>query len=82
MAVQQGVSRANGGRLDHGVYLDQLLTDLGRTPLRLLLLQPDYQSLHLKCSTVRVRMWGSAAVLHSVSSALLVAAPYLMPGNS
>ena len=73
MPVEHGMDRTLGWGLDDGVFLDQLLADLGCTPGGILALQLEDASLDLKRQFIGVPVRSAAAILQSIQPTLFVA---------
>jgi len=82
VAVQHGVDGADGGRLDHGIQLDQFVADLRGTPGAVFLPDPDDGLLDLERQLVGMAVGASRPVLEPTNAAVLVPIEDLVAGLS
>ena len=82
VAIEHGVDRARGWRLDHRQLPDQLVADLRCTPGRVLPLDREDRAFHLERELVGVPIGSATAVPKRVEAALLVAIENLVAGDS
>ena len=78
VAIQYGMNGALGWRLDHGIFPDQVIADLGGTPAGIFALELQDCALDLERQLIGVAVRSAAAVLQSVKVTILVSVEYFI----
>jgi hypothetical protein len=80
MPIEDGVDRAGSGRSDHGIFLDQFVTNLWGTPTLMTLLNPQNRLLYLEGRFVGMPIRTSGLIFQTTNTDILVAIKNLVAG--